>query len=68
MTDETVLATCSPNSSVEELSVGWRLSDSHFPVGPLDERRQRDVLDEVIAEAVAADAQIVVLPELAVTE
>ncbi len=34
VTAETVVATCSPNSSVEELSLGWRPGDSNFPVGP----------------------------------
>lgn len=55
VTKETVAATCSPNSSVEELSVGWHSGDSHFPVGPRDERRQSDVLDGLITEAVAAE-------------
>ncbi len=65
---ETVVGTCSPNSSAEELSLSWRPGDSHFPVGPRDERRQLDVIDGLITEAVAAGADIVVLPELAVTE
>jgi len=68
VTKETVVATCSPNSSVEELSVGWHSGDSHFPVGPRDERRQSDVLDGLITDPVATGADVVVLPELVVTE
>ncbi len=63
----TVIATCHPNRSVDELILGQRRAGRLFPVGPADEAAQQGLLDALIARVAAAGARVVVLPELCVT-
>lgn len=64
----TVIATCHPNRGVGELTMGQQHRGRLFPVAPADEKAQARLLDDLIGQAVAAGARIVVLPELSVTE
>ncbi len=63
----TVVATCHPNRSVDELILGQKRHGRLFPVVPADEAAQETLLDELIGRAVTAGARVVVLPELCVT-
>lgn len=68
VTRDTLIATCHPNRSVTEFSLP---SDAHgrtFPIRPTDLGRQRNEINRLIGVATAAGADIVVLPELSVTE
>ena len=65
---DTVIATCHPNTSLDEFDRPGRASGRSFPVGPADPHRQRKEIDRLLCEAVAARASIAVLPELCVTE
>ncbi len=68
VTADTVIATCHPNRSLEELGMAAGSHARAFPVGPVDPTGQRARIDDLIARAVNAGASIVVLPELCVTE
>ncbi|MBI4939372.1 MAG: NUDIX domain-containing protein [Actinobacteria bacterium] len=63
----TVIATCHPNRTLDELDLAPSRDGRAFPVGPADPAAQQEQIDDLIATAVAAGADIVVLPELAVT-
>ena len=64
----TVIATCHPNRTLSELDLRPGTDRWAFPIGPLDPLRQRAEIDGLICTATAAGAQIVVLPELCITE
>jgi 8-oxo-dGTP pyrophosphatase MutT (NUDIX family) len=68
VTADTVVATCHPNRGLGELDLTPGTQDGRFPVRPRDLERQRTQIDRLVAQATAAGASIVVLPELAVTE
>ena len=65
---DTVIATCHPNTSLDEFDRPDRTSGRSFPIRPTDLHRQRVEIDRLLGAAVAAGASIVVLPELCVTE
>lgn len=65
---DTIIATCHPNSALSDFDFPLDDRGRTFGVRPVDEQRQRRVIDGLIASAVAAGASIVVLPELCVTE
>lgn len=67
MSSDTVIATCHPNRSIQEIDL-TRVSDGRtFPIGPVDIERQRALIDELVGQATHAGASIVVLPELCLT-
>ncbi len=68
ITADTVLATCHPNRGLDEFALTSGTQQRTFPVRPRDLDRQRTRIDRVVAQATAAGASIVVLPELSVTE
>ena len=68
ITADTVIATCHPNRSLTELDLSRGNDRWTFPIGPLDASRQHAEINRLIATATAAGAQIMVLPELCVTE
>lgn len=68
ITADTVVATCHPNRSLAELDLSRGLDRWTFPIGPLDPARQHAEINRLIATAATAGAQIVVLPELCITE
>ena len=68
ITADTVVATCHPNRSLAELDLSRGDNGWTFPIGPVDESRQHAEINRLIASAIDAGAQIVVLPELCVTE
>jgi len=65
---DTVVATCHPNRTLAEFQFPADASGRTFPVGPKDEEKQHQEIDNLIVAAVANGASIVVLPELCVTE
>ena len=65
---DTIIATCHPNRTLSDLDFPLDDRRRTFGVRPVDEPRQRRVVDGLIASAVTAGASIVVLPELCVTE
>lgn len=65
---DTIVATCHPNSGLDELDLGERDAPWLFPVGPHDPHHQAQVVDELIRLACAHGASIIVLPELATTK
>ena len=65
---DTVIATCHPNRTFDELDLSRDDGRPSFPVKPRDTEAQRAALDRLLHGAVAAGASIVVLPELCVTE
>ena len=65
---DTVIATCHPNRSLDELEAPTVAGGRCFPVRPKQQAAQEAVLDDLVAEAVAEGASIVVLPELCVDE
>lgn len=68
MTHDTVIATCHPNRSLQEVDL-THLSDGRtFPIGPADATRQRVEINKLIGQATGAGASIIVLPELCLTE
>ncbi len=68
ITAETVIATCHPNHSVTEFSLPHDAHGRTFPIRPINLDRQRKDLNWLIGAATEAGADIVVLPELCVTE
>ena len=68
ITTDTVVATCHPNGSLDELELPQDHRGRSFPVRPADLDRQRERIDSLLAAAVAEGASIVVLPELCVDE
>ncbi len=68
ITADTVIATCHPNRSVTEFSLPRDLRGRAFPIRPIDLARQRNEINRLIGAATDAGADIVVLPELCVTE
>ncbi|MGW3938502.1 NUDIX domain-containing protein [Streptomyces sp. NBC_00024] len=67
VTAETVVATCHPNRTMEELVLPKDTEGRTFPVRPADPARQYQQIDRLIGRAAAAGAAVVVLPELSVT-
>jgi 8-oxo-dGTP pyrophosphatase MutT (NUDIX family) len=65
---DTIVATCHPNRSLDELDLTRSEGRRTFPIGPVDPARQRTQIDHLITRATAAGASIVILPELCVTE
>jgi len=65
---DTLIATCHPNRSVSEFSLPCNAHGRTFPIQPIDLDRQRNELNRLIGLATDAGADIVVLPELCVTE
>lgn len=68
ITADTVVATCHPNRSLVEFDLSRGTDGWTFPIAPLDASRQHAQINRLIATATDAGAQIVVLPELCVTE
>ena len=68
ITADTVIATCHPNRNVTEFALPRDGRGRTFPIRPIDLDRQGEEVDRLIAIAAGAGADIVVLPELAVTE
>ena len=68
VTHGTVIATVHPNRSLAELDLARDTGHGRFPIAPADPVRQRTDIDHLIGLATAADASIVMLPELCVTE
>jgi len=66
--EDAVIATCHPNRDLGELCLPGDHGRSAFPVGPLDVAGQRTRIDQLLSFAADAGAQVVVLPELSVTE
>lgn len=63
-----VVATCHPNDTLEEFDAPYRVHErekrgSFHTEGPLNRPRQRWLLRQQIADAVAAGASVVVIPE-----
>ena len=67
ITAETVVATCHPNRRLDEFDLTHSNEDRTFPVRPRDLDQQRNQIERLVAQATAAGASIVVLPELSVT-
>ncbi|WP_346958307.1 NUDIX domain-containing protein [uncultured Arthrobacter sp.] len=65
---DTAVATCHPNRTLAEFHFPADASGRTFPVRPKNEDNQRQEIDRLISAAVANGANIVVLPELCVTE
>jgi hypothetical protein len=65
---DTLIATCHPNRSLDEFSLPRDAHGRTFPISPIDLDRQRETLNQLIETASGSGAQIVVLPELCVTE
>ena len=68
VTADTLIATCHPNRSIEEFALPRDGHGRTFPIRPLDLETQRCEINRLIATAPGAGADIVVLPELCVTE
>lgn len=68
ITADTVIATCHPNGTVTEFLLPTDVRGRTFPIRPTDLARQRVDINRLIGVAVEAGADIVVLPELCVTE
>lgn len=68
ITADTVIATCHPNRSVSEFSLPRDARGRSFPIRPINLDRQRDEINRLIGAATDAGANIIVLPELCVTE
>ena len=68
ITADTVIATCHPNRSVTEFSLPRDADGRTFPIRPIDLDRQRNDINRLIGVATGAGADIIVLPELCVTE
>lgn len=64
---DTTIATCHPNRALSELTLPEDRARPVFPVGPCDVDSQRALLEDLLGLAVDAGADIVILPELAVT-
>jgi 8-oxo-dGTP pyrophosphatase MutT (NUDIX family) len=68
ITADTVLATCHPNHDLTEFTLPRDRQEPAFPIRPTDLDAQRDRINGLLSEATGAGAQVVVLPELCVTE
>lgn len=68
ITAHTVLVTCHPNHDLTEFDLPRDRRDPAFPIRPTDLDAQRDRINGLLSEATGAGAQVVVLPELCVTE
>ena len=68
ITAETLIATCHPNRSLDDFALPRNAHGRTFPIRPIDLDRQRAEINRLIGAATAAGADIVVLPELCVTE
>lgn len=68
ITADTLIATCHPNRSVTEFSLPRDARGRSFPIRPSNLDWQRDEIDRLIGAATDAGADIIVLPELCVTE
>ncbi len=68
ITAATIIATCHPNRSVTEFLLPRDERGRTFPIRPVDLDRQRRDINRLIGLATQAGADIVVLPELSVTE
>jgi 8-oxo-dGTP pyrophosphatase MutT (NUDIX family) len=68
ITADTIVATCHPNRALTEFALPENPTQPTFPVQPTDLDEQCRQLNQLIGQAVAADASIIVLPELCVTE
>ena len=68
ITADTLIATCHPNRSVTEFSLPHDARGRSFPIQPINLDRQRDEINRLIGAATDAGAEIVILPELCVTE
>jgi len=65
---DTIVAIVHPNRTLAEFEFPVDARGRTFPIRPVDEQRQRNEINQLITTAVAAGANIVVLPELCVTE
>lgn len=65
---DTIIATCHPNQSLDELSAPMVAGGRRFPVAPVNLAAQRAVLTRLMDTAAQAGASIIVLPELCVDE
>lgn len=65
---DTILASCHPNRSLDELDLTRGTDHRTFPIAPEDPERQHIEINRLLARATAAGASIMVLPELCVTE
>ena len=68
VTADTVIATCHPNRTLAEFALPQDTRQPVFPVEPADPTRQLGQINRLISAATVAGADIVVLPELCVTE
>lgn len=68
ITADTVMATCHPNHDLTEFDLSSERQEPAFPIRPSDLDAQRDRINWLLSEATRAGAQVVVLPELCVTE
>ena len=57
------IATLHPNQGLEELGITGRRG-SYFPIAPADPDNQMALIDDLLDEAIDADARVIVLPEL----
>jgi hypothetical protein len=64
----TLIATCHPNRSLDEFELPRDGHGRAFPVRPIDLDAQRGEINRLIAIATRAGSDVVVLPELCVTE
>jgi len=67
ITSQSVVATCHPNRTLDELQFAAAKHGRTFPVRPADDGRQREEIERLLTATTQAGATIVVLPELAVT-
>lgn len=66
ITSQSVVATCHPNRTLDELQLAAAPHGRTFPVRPADEGRQREEIERLLTASTQAGATVV-LPELAVT-
>ena len=65
---DTIMATCHPNHDLTEFDLLRDRREPAFPIRPIDLEGQRDRINGLLSDATGAGAQVVVLPELCVTE
>lgn len=68
ISSDTVVATCHPNASLDEIDLPRGHRQRSFPVRPAAPELQRRTIDSLLATAVAEGASIALLPELCVDE